>query len=99
MEIEYTLHGNIGKAALRLLIYRGFFSTATLKRTYGKYYLPGGESDITDTDCLTAQLDRIEFETNGAVSNALRKANLYVNSENWAHLAMVLRLYVLSLEE
>lgn len=98
MKIEYNLHGDIGKAALRLLCYADFFSTATLKNTFGKYYFSSVDSDITDMDCLTAQLDRVEFESNGAVSNALGKAGLYVTTENWQHLAMVIRLYALTKE-
>lgn len=99
MKIEYTMHGPIAKAAVRLLPYSSYFSTSVLSETYGKYYFPGVEGDVTPDDCLTAQLDCVERDNRNAVTWALQSAGIPVDSQSWLKLALILRLHQLSMEE
>lgn len=100
MKTRFTMNGPCGKAALRLLTYSDMFSTHCLRATYGTYFFPGNpNSDISYSDCLTAQLDRLEWETNGIVSNAMHKAGLPITPDNWLALALKLRRYAITKEE
>lgn len=99
MKIDYTMHGPIAKAAIKLLPYSSYFSTSVLAETYGKYYFPGIECDVSPDDCLTAQLDHVERDNHMVVTWALQSAGIPIDRNSWFKLALILRLHQLSLEE